>query len=214
MTDQKVYVQYGAGNEAIKGWVNFDASPTLVIQKIPIVGRLMRSKLNCVFDDEIRYGDVVKGLPLSPDSVDGLFCSHVLEHLSFSDCLTALRNSYTYLKTGGRFRILVPDLSYYISKYQQAQASIYAGAAAYQFIKDTGLGLEVSRSTVKQRLVDAFSGSAHRWMWDYHALYKALADHGFVEIKRFEQGKCEDEMFLRPERDHQFSHAIAIECMK
>ena len=47
--DKKIYVQYGAGNQAVEGWLNFDASPTLRIQKIPIIGRLLRSKLNCVF---------------------------------------------------------------------------------------------------------------------------------------------------------------------
>lgn len=48
MNDQKVYVQYGAGNEAIEGWVSFDASPTLRIQKFPIIGKLLSTKLNCI----------------------------------------------------------------------------------------------------------------------------------------------------------------------
>lgn len=101
MSDQRLYVQYGAGNESVEGWISFDASPTLRIQKLPILGRLLRSRLNCVFDGDIRYGDIVKGLPLRPESVDGLFCSHVLEHLSHADCSTALKNSYAYLKRGG-----------------------------------------------------------------------------------------------------------------
>jgi hypothetical protein len=41
----KLYVQYGAGNEAVQGWLNFDASPTLRIQKMPLIGRLLRSRL-------------------------------------------------------------------------------------------------------------------------------------------------------------------------
>lgn len=100
MTDNKLYVQFGAGNEAIPGWLNFDSSPTLVIQKIPLLGRLLRSKLNCIFDDDVRYGDIVKGLPIRDNSVDGLFCSHVLEHLSYAGFHTALDNSYRYLKRG------------------------------------------------------------------------------------------------------------------
>ena len=97
----KLYVQYGAGNEAVKGWLNFDASPTLRIQKLPLIGKLLRSKLNCVFDDDILYGDIIKGLPIKANSVDGLFCSHVLEHLSYADFYTALFNSFKYLKPGG-----------------------------------------------------------------------------------------------------------------
>ena len=85
--------------------------------------------------------------------------------------------------------------------------------------KGSGLGLEESRSSIIRRFVDAFRGSSHKWMWDYDGLKQALADHGFVDIGRFEQGVCEDEMFLRPERDHQFGNSqkpdgLAIECRK
>jgi len=113
----KLYVQYGAGNEAVKGWLNFDASPTLRIQKIPILGRLLQSRLNCIFDDEIKYGDIVKGLPIHHNSVDGLFCSHVLEHLTRTDFDVALNNSFNYLKSGGEFRVIVPDLQIFIQEY-------------------------------------------------------------------------------------------------
>lgn len=108
MVDHKLYVQYGAGNEGVDGWLSFDASPTLRIQRLPILGRLLRSRLNCVFDDDIRYGDIVKGFPLRPESVDSLFCSHVLEHMSYADCSTALKNSYVYLKRGGYFALSFP----------------------------------------------------------------------------------------------------------
>ena len=97
----KSYVQYGAGNKAVQGWLNFDSSPTLRIQKLPCIGRLLRSRLNCIFDDNVLYGDIVKGLPIKSNSVDGLFCSHVLEHLSYADFSFALNNSFKYLKRGG-----------------------------------------------------------------------------------------------------------------
>jgi len=40
-----------------------------------------------------------------------------------------------------------------------------------------------------------------------------------TDIERFQQGMCEDEMFLRPERNHQFGnqetpYGLAIECRK
>lgn len=211
MAEREVHVQYGAGSEAVEGWINYDASPTLLVQRIPLVGKLIRSKVNCVFDDQILYGNVVKGLPLLPCTVDGLFCSHILEHLSYSDCLTALKNSYEYLRYGGRFRILVPDLAIYISEYQNASTSV---DASFEFMTRTGLGLHSSRKTFKKRLVDSFGNSAHRCMWDYNALRTVLSECGFVDINRFEQGKCEDQNFLKPERDHQFFAALAIECSK
>lgn len=218
----KIYVQYGAGNIAIPGWVNFDASPTLRLQKIPLLGKLLQPKLNCVFDDDIRYGNIVKGLPIAPNSVSGLFCSHVLEHLSYMDFMTALKNSFEYLKPGGVFRIIVPDLEFYIKEYQKTLASDNPGEwpfAAIEFCKGTCFGVKGSRSGFVDRLTDAFRNSNHRWMWDYWSMSQVLTDHGFVNVKRFQQGDCDDEMFLRPERDHQFgdrsaSYGLALECTK
>lgn len=165
----KRYVQYGAGNQAVSGWTNFDASLTLRIQKVPLIGRLLCSKLNCIFDDHVLYGDIVKGLPIKPESVDGLFCSHVLEHLSLADFSLALNNSFIYLKRGGVFRIIVPELEYYIYKYKMSLTSDNEderARAAIEFCTGTCLGIKESRSTLSKRINDVFSNSGHRWMWD------------------------------------------------
>lgn len=217
----KLYVQYGAGNEAVQGWLNFDASPTLRIQKMPLIGRLLRSRLNCIFDDDIFYGDIVKGLPIKANSVDGLFCSHVLEHLSYHDFSLALNNSFEYLKPGGVFRLIVPDLEFYIKKYQSSLTSNdhdKRASAAIEFCKGTCFGVEGSRFTLVERFIDIFRNSSHRWMWDYFSLTKALQEHGFINIKKFHRGFCADKMFLLPERPHQFggdeAYGLALECSK
>ena len=51
---KKLYVQFGSGNKAVPGWLSFDSSPTLIIQKIPVLGYLLRPKLNVIFDDDIK----------------------------------------------------------------------------------------------------------------------------------------------------------------
>ena len=107
---EKLYVQYGCGLSAPKEWQNFDASPTLRLQRLPIFGALLKKQLNVVFPKEVRYGDIVKGLPLKENSCSGIYCSHVLEHLALKDFRTALINTYKILKPGGVFRCLVPDL--------------------------------------------------------------------------------------------------------
>lgn len=223
MSDQKSskYVQFGAGNQAVPGWLNFDASPTLRIQKIPVIGRLFRSRLNCIFDEEILYGDIVRGLPVEANSVDGLFCSHVLEHLSYEDFRIALRNSFTYMKPGGLFRIVVPDLGFYIAEYLKASGSDSEderARAAKDFCEGTCFGKKLSRAKLRRRLTDAFSNSDHRWMWDYPGLTRALVEHGFTDVRLFQEGSCSDEMLLRPERPHQFgvdeNYGLAVECIK
>ena len=57
-------VQYGCGLQAPSNWINFDASPSLRLQRIPIIGKaLIRGRVH--FPDGVHYGDVVRGLPLS-----------------------------------------------------------------------------------------------------------------------------------------------------
>jgi predicted SAM-dependent methyltransferase len=213
----KKYVQYGSGSNAIDYWENFDASPTLFIQNIPFIGKLLRPYLNCIFEKNVMYGDIVKGLPVSENSVDGLFCSHTLEHLSYCDFSVALNNSFNYLKPNGVFRMILPDLENYIEEYQKLIKSpdpLIKSTAAIQFNKGTFMGLERSRSTMKFRLTEAFSNNRHQWMWDYPSISAALSDHGFIDIRKFELGVSTDPMFLLPEKKYQFHHAIAVECRK
>ncbi len=103
---EKLYMQYGCGHSAPKNWLNFDASPTLRIQKITSISKIFKSKLNTIFPENVRYGDIVKGLPLDSDSCDGIYCSHILEHLSLHDFRIALKNTFKILKVGGIFRCI------------------------------------------------------------------------------------------------------------
>lgn len=84
-----LYVQYSCAWCAPAGWTNFDASPTLRFERLPIIGNLYTKNENR-FPENVEYGDIVKGLPVPDDSCKGIYCSHVLEHLSLSDFRVAL----------------------------------------------------------------------------------------------------------------------------
>ncbi len=90
--NESKYIQYGCGWSASSQWRNFDASPTLRFERMPFIGRLY-TKNQFRFPCNVEYGDIVKGLPIEPDSCLGAYCSHILEHLSLSDFRTALRNT-------------------------------------------------------------------------------------------------------------------------
>lgn len=107
--ERPVYVQYGCGWSAPEAWLNFDSSPTLRFERLPLIGKLYTRNARR-FPANVRYGDVVKGLPVADKSCDGIYASHVLEHLAFADFEKALTNTFRYLKPGGTFRLVVPDL--------------------------------------------------------------------------------------------------------
>ncbi len=212
----KLYIQYGCGNEAIDGWINFDASPTLRIQKMPIIGRLLRKYLNCHFAETVGYGDIVKGLPVGPNSADGVFCSHVLEHLSLGCFHKALDNTFRILKRGGVFRCIVPDLELYMKDYINALAGEdqFRNIASVEFCTGTRLGRQTRNRGLVGSLSEMYGNSLHLWMWDKYSLSRALLDHGFTDITVFQKGNSDDEMMLRPERDHQFHRGIGLHCIK
>src|SRR5712691_5357503 len=104
-----LYVHYGSGWCAPPNWRNFDASPTLRFERIPVIGRLY-TKNATRFPENIEYGDIVKGLPIEDESCKAIYCSHVLEHLSLEDFRVALRNTHKLLRKDGVFRFVMPDL--------------------------------------------------------------------------------------------------------
>ena len=75
------YVQYGCGLGVASGWENYDASPTLRLERLPLVGRLVHVNQQR-FPPGARYGDILRGLPVPKASCAGVYCSHVIEHLA------------------------------------------------------------------------------------------------------------------------------------
>jgi predicted SAM-dependent methyltransferase len=209
----KQYVQYGCGLSAPEEWINFDVSPTLRIQKTPILGTIMKSRLNTQFTKNVRYGDIIKGLPVENDSCDGLYCSHVLEHLALEDFRIALLNSYKILKKRGIFRCVVPDLEYAAKKYIQDMENGDRGASL-KFMGDTLLGIEKRPRGLKGMITTFFGNSHHLWMWDSKSLSEELRKAGFQEISICVFNASPDEMFKYVEDKGRFGNAVAIECRK
>ncbi len=209
----KIYVQYGCGLSAPREWTNFDVSPTLRIQKTPVIGTLLRNKLNIAFPTNVLYGDIIKGLPIAENFCDGLYCSHTLEHLSLQDFRQALNNSFKVLKKGGIFRCVVPDLEFaarsYIKNLDNGNK-----LASLEFINNTLLGIKERPRGLKSFLSSFFGNSHHLWMWDNKSLSEELKNIGFSQIRDCKFNDSEDEMFKYVEDIGRFENAVAIECRK
>ena len=209
----KKYAHYGCALTAPQEWDNFDVSPTLQIQQVPIIGRLLKNQLNIIFPDNVKYGNIIKGLPITDNSCDGVYCSHVLEHLSLSDFRKALKNTYQILKPNGIFRCVVPDLETAAKTYVKA-LSDGDGKASIQFMNTTLLGKR-NRPRGFKGFLEAFLGNSnHLWMWDHNSLMLELKVIGFRDIRPCKIHDCEDKMFNLVEKEDRFVNAVAIECKK
>jgi len=69
--------------------------------------------------------NLVKDLPLPFDdlSIKGVYSSHCLEHLTASEVVKLLQESYRILKPGGIIRITVPDMDKMFDFYESTDAS-------------------------------------------------------------------------------------------
>lgn len=211
--NKKLYVQYGCGLSAPVEWKNFDVSPTLRIQRIPIIGILIKTKLNIVFPSNVLYGDIIKGLPIKDNSCDGIYCSHTLEHLSLDDFRTALKNSYKIMKRGAIFRCIVPDLEWAAKKYVK-NLDNGDNKASLEFINNTLLGIKKRPRGIKGVINSFFGNSHHLWMWDHKSLSLELKKIGFKDIRKCKFNDCEDVMFQLVEDEERFVNAVCIECRK
>ncbi len=189
-----LYVQYGCGLCAPEGWLNFDSSLRLRLERLVGLRGLLRQTAGLVFPANVRFGDIVKGLPVAPGSARGIYCSHVLEHLARDDLPVALRNTLNLLVPGGLFRLVVPDLHWRAAQYLKA-SDRGVPAAADILLDGCKLGIRARERGVMSLMKHRLSKNAHLWMYDFAALKGLLEQAGFVGVRRCELGDANDPMF-------------------
>jgi predicted SAM-dependent methyltransferase len=204
-----LYVQYGCGWCAPEGWINFDASPTLRLERIPGL-RIFIKKNRQPFPRNVVYGDIIRGLPIERGSCKGMYCSHVLEHLALEDLKSALKSTHSFLSEEGIFRFVIPDLRYYAQRY----VNDLSGMAAHKFMKDTGLGQEKRERNLYWFFLQWLGNSQHRWMLDYQSIGEELRQAGFQKIRHANYGDSKDPMFRKVEEKERWEKCLGIECAK
>jgi len=212
-----LYVQYGCGTCAPRTWTNFDASARLRLERSVILGLFVRAAAGRLFPANVRFGDIVRGLPVADGSAAAVFCSHVLEHLARDDLPIALRNTLRILVPGGTFRLVVPDLQWRAARYLAAAAKEEA-AAADEFMGVCNFRVRRRPKTLLAAGRAAFGRSEHLWMYDFAALKSQLEQAGFVGIRRCEYGDAADPSFAMVEDKSRFvdggQEELALEALR
>lgn len=216
MSNHDLCLNVGCWTSVAEGWLNVDASVYVRLSKIPLLGSPILSAINAPqFPTSIQCGDLVKGLNIASNSCQLIFASHILEHLTLSDFNRALDNLYSYLKSEGILRVIVPDLETYIKDYLEQRANPQtASKAAYTLMKKSFLGNQGSRRSFYHRFQEIFANSRHQWMWDQPSLTEALENHGFKNIRRCYYGDWADPRFELVEEKDRHWQAICLEATK
>lgn len=208
------YINFGCGIHCPDAFTNFDGSVNLLMQRNPLIGYLIKKTTTTLFPANALYGDIVKGLPLNENSVKGIFSSHVLEHLSLEELRISLKNCYKYLKPGGTFRSVLPNLeeavNSYISEKKKGNKS-----AAVDFMNYTFLGYPKRPKSIMDLIKWRLSGHHHFWMWDYEALEIELYNAGFKKVYRSYYNESIDPYFKNVESKGRFDYnALCVEAIK
>ena len=203
-------INFGCGLSVSADWTNFDASPTLRVQRVPVLGSIAQVSMKPRFPDLANYGDIVKGLPVSSAVADLAYCSHVLEHLALHDLRSALVEVLRVLKPGGVFRGVLPDLYVEIQKYLHDEDT----NACSEFMRSTSLGAEKRPKGLLGHMRAIIGNSTHLWMWDFKGLAAELVKAGFVDVRRAEFGDSQFPAFKSVELADRWSGCLGFQCRK
>ena len=209
-------IHIGCGANTPKSWDNIDASPSLLLVRLPIIGILLSKSFKLTnWSANARYANIVKGLNCEKESYDLAFSAHVFEHLSLEDFHTAINNVKHHLKPGGYFRLIMPDLKQYIDQYEELRLNENTkNNASIHFMMKTYLGTVNTRTSLTGRLREAFSNYKHQFLWDQPTLMSTLAEHSFSKVRPCYYGDWSDNRFSQIERQNDYDLAFGVEIQK
>jgi len=187
-----IRVNIGCGKTPTEGWVNFDNSPAIKLANSPILYFLFKllkllskeqiENVEWNKKNKIIFADAAKKLPLNNNSVECIYSSHMVEHLSRNQALTFLREALRILQSDGILRIAVPDLQIVANKY-------FVEGDADSFMEEILVEAPPINS-LKEKLILLITGYRHhQWMYDGKSITLLLKNVGFKNVRVLAKGE-------------------------
>lgn len=175
-------VNIGCGQTSTPGWINIDNSLSVRLVNNPRVAYLL-AKLKLIDQQQyefiahakasaILWADALKKIPLPDNSVEVIYTSHMLEHMTRADAVKFLREARRILMQGGIIRITVPDIGKLIDRYLDT-------GDADAFIEGTYLSTPGRKSFLSKLKYLLVGDRHHLWMYDGRSLSKLLTEMKF-----------------------------------
>ena len=148
----------GSGKARLSGWVNID----------------IESGADIIVD-------VTRGLPFYDNSVDFVYCEHLLEHLTHKQGQEVLKEFRRCLRKQGVVRIAMPDLDHIIQKYNTDwKNQDWLTWPQFKFIETKGQMINI-----------CFRSWGHKFLYNEEDLRDQLAKAGFQNIIRCDKDKSD-----------------------
>jgi predicted SAM-dependent methyltransferase len=120
--------------------------------------------------------NLLNPIPLSENSVDVIYSSHLLEHLSYKEMINVLNGWFRILKPNGKLMICVPDASHYLRAYHNSDT-------IQEFIPQFYQPAFNYHSAIDYINYIAYMDGSHKHLFDQENLHAILQFVGFVNIK-------------------------------
>ena len=86
---------------------------------------------------------------------------------------TAPKNTFNYLKSGGIFGFVLPDLAQLAGAYMADDSAL----GSVKFMESMCLGKKKSVRGLRGLFVEMLENSAHLWLWDEKLMREQLLKH-------------------------------------
>lgn len=208
LPDGRALINLGSSARVAPYWNNVDFSWIMRFGRYPRLCDLLhrlgllsdhRYQRILKLDPEAVLWNLAKGIPFAAGVFDGVYHSHLLEHIDREVAPDFIKECHRVLKPGGILRVVVPDLEKLARSYvgimdrspDRAGRSEHTIAVEKMFDQ---MVIRTPRWRKDQKLVvqilehmfignTARAGVLHRWMYDRFSLGELLHDAGFVDIQ-------------------------------
>jgi predicted SAM-dependent methyltransferase/glycosyltransferase involved in cell wall biosynthesis len=194
----------GCGANFLRGWLNINYWPHLE------QGRLYANP-NQTEGTFLLNHDLQFGIPAANDSLDAIYHTHLLEHLTYIEGLEFLQRCHGALKIGGVHRVVVRDLEAFSRAYLSEDDFLLEKYKTH-VLKD--------RPEIYQTSASIFMGMlhnhGHKCGYDWQTLEWALKRSGFKHIRRtlFQESDLPDITEIEIYSPLRALESICVECSK
>jgi hypothetical protein len=205
------FVNLGCGNNTHPDMINIDYSIQSIIAKNSFLKKILvslgfineeRSAWLSKYSKDIILHNLAKGIPMKDFSVDAIYHSHLLEHLTPKIAEKFTHECFLKLKVGGKIRIVVPDLfvfcNNYLKSYGECKKDVDSQdnieihkSNIYRLIQQLVINETINsmhESKIRRIIENLFlgdrrgRGDLHLWMYDSINLPCLLEKTGFINI--------------------------------
>jgi len=180
----------GCGLKAPENWLNVDGSLQVVFARRPRLKRILveiglypKSQAEIPWPANVMRLDLRKPLPFPNDRFIAVYSSHTIEHLYYDEAAALTSECHRVLKSGGVFRVVVPDLAAIVRRYLlRSSQPDSKDTAAERFMDELLLHPRVAEHGLIGLYHRLCGFHQHKWMYDAPGLGKLLREVGFVEV--------------------------------